>query len=65
MICRQLLKIDLSALGQIGAHWRGIVAAVGVNWLVKPFSMTLPGLEVPSMVPAQLSGTRAFISFVR
>src|SRR3712207_4756560 len=28
---------------QVGAHWRGIAATVGVNWLVKPFSMALLG----------------------
>ncbi len=43
MIIPMLLKIDLGALGQVGAHWRGIAATVGVNWLVKPFSMALLG----------------------
>src|SRR3712207_8614414 len=28
---------------QVGAHWRGIAATVGVNWLVNPFSMALLG----------------------
>lgn len=41
MVIPMLLKIDLAALGQVGAHWRGIAATVGVNWLVKPFSMAL------------------------
>jgi ACR3 family arsenite transporter len=41
MIVPMLLKIDLAALGQVGRHWRGIAATVGVNWLVKPFSMAL------------------------
>jgi ACR3 family arsenite transporter len=41
MIVPMLLKIDLAALGQVGAHWRGIAATVGINWLVKPFSMAL------------------------
>lgn len=41
MIVPMLLKIDLAALGQVGQHWRGIVSTVGVNWLVKPFSMAL------------------------
>ena len=41
MIVPMLLKIDLTALGQVGQHWRGIAATVGVNWLVKPFSMAL------------------------
>ncbi|HST76762.1 MAG TPA: arsenical-resistance protein, partial [Acetobacteraceae bacterium] len=39
MIVPMLLKIDLGALGQVREHWRGIAATVGVNWLVKPFSM--------------------------
>ena len=43
MIVPMLLKIDLAALGQVGNHWRGIVTTVGVNWLVKPFSMALLG----------------------
>jgi ACR3 family arsenite transporter len=38
-----LLKIDLAALREVGQHWRGIAATVGVNWLVKPFSMALLG----------------------
>ena len=43
MIVPMLLKIDLGALSQVGAHWRGIATTVGVNWLVKPFSMALLG----------------------
>lgn len=43
MIVPMLLKIDLGALGQVRSHWRGIAATVGVNWLVKPFSMALLG----------------------
>ena len=41
MIVPMLLKIDLGSLRLVGAHWRGILATVGVNWLVKPFSMAL------------------------
>jgi ACR3 family arsenite transporter len=41
MIIPMLLKIDLAALGQVKAHWRGIATTVGINWLVKPFSMAL------------------------
>ena len=41
MIVPMLLKIDLAALRQVGAHWKGIAATVGINWLVKPFSMAL------------------------
>jgi ACR3 family arsenite transporter len=43
MIIPMLLKIDVAALGTVTRHWRGIVATVGVNWLVKPFSMALLG----------------------
>src|SRR5208282_5617001 len=43
MIVPMLLKIDPAALGEVGRHWRGIATTVGVNWLVKPFSMALLG----------------------
>jgi arsenite transporter len=43
MIVPMLLKIDPGALGAVGRHWRGIAATVGINWLVKPFSMALLG----------------------
>jgi ACR3 family arsenite transporter len=43
MIVPMLLKIDLTALREVGQHWRGIASTVGVNWLVKPFSMALLG----------------------
>jgi arsenite transporter len=41
MIVPMLLKIDPAALGEVGQHWRGIASTVGVNWLIKPFSMAL------------------------
>jgi len=43
MIVPMLLKIDPRALAEVGQHWRGIATTVGVNWLVKPFSMALLG----------------------
>jgi len=43
MIVPMLLKIDPTALGEVKDHWRGIAVTVGVNWLVKPFSMALLG----------------------
>ena len=43
MVIPMLLKIDLAALGQVREHWRGIAITVGINWLVKPFSMALLG----------------------
>jgi ACR3 family arsenite transporter len=41
MIVPMLLKIDPTALREVGQHWRGIATTVGVNWLIKPFSMAL------------------------
>lgn len=41
MIIPMLLKVDFSALAQVGRHWRGIGVTVFVNWAVKPFSMAL------------------------
>ncbi len=41
MVIPMLLKVDLGALRQVTAHWRGMAITVGVNWLVKPFSMAL------------------------
>src|SRR5215469_15976299 len=43
MIVPMLLKIDPAALREVGQHWRGIGSTVGVNWLIKPFSMALLG----------------------
>ena len=43
MIIPMLLKVDFSALGQVGRHWRGIGVTLFVNWAVKPFSMALLG----------------------
>ncbi len=52
MIVPMLLKIDLGSLRQVGGHWRGILATVGVNWLVKPFSMALLGWLFRPWLPA-------------
>jgi ACR3 family arsenite transporter len=43
MIVPMLLKIDPAALREVGQHWRGIATTVGINWLIKPFSMALLG----------------------
>lgn len=43
MIIPMLLKIDFSALTEVGRHWRGIGVTLIVNWAVKPFSMALLG----------------------
>jgi ACR3 family arsenite transporter len=39
MVIPMLLRVDFGALGQVTRHWRGIAVTLGVNWLVKPFSM--------------------------
>lgn len=41
MIIPMLLKIDLSAMGEVAKHAKGIVVTLAINWLVKPFSMAL------------------------
>ena len=43
MIIPMLVKIDFSAMKQVGSQWRGIGVTLAVNWLVKPFSMALLG----------------------
>ena len=43
MIIPMLLKVDFSALHQVGQHWRGIGVTLFVNWAVKPFTMALLG----------------------
>src|ERR1700733_8955722 len=39
MIVPMLLKVDFGALHRVTEQWRGIAVTVGINWLVKPFSM--------------------------
>jgi ACR3 family arsenite transporter len=41
MIIPMLLKIDFSAMRQVGRHWKGIGVTLFINWAVKPFSMAL------------------------
>ena len=41
MIIPMLMKIDFAAQGEVRNHWRGVAVTLGVNWLVKPFSMAL------------------------
>ena len=43
MIVPMLLKVDFGALRRVAEQWRGIAVTVGVNWLVKPFSMAALG----------------------
>ncbi len=41
MIIPMLVKVDFGALHEVRQHVRGIGVTLFVNWLVKPFSMTL------------------------
>jgi ACR3 family arsenite transporter len=43
MIVPMLIKVDFGALHRVADAWRGIAVTVGINWLVKPFSMALLG----------------------
>ncbi len=43
MIMPMLLKIDYSALHEVWEHRKGVGVTLGINWLVKPFSMALLG----------------------
>src|SRR6478736_2897738 len=43
MVVPMLLKVDFGALDQVAEQWRGIAVTVGINWLVKPFSMAALG----------------------
>ena len=43
MIVPMLLKVDFGALHRVAEQWRGVAVTVGINWLVKPFSMALLG----------------------
>jgi arsenite transporter len=41
MIIPMLMRVDFTALHEVGQHARGIGVTLFVNWLVKPFSMAL------------------------
>jgi ACR3 family arsenite transporter len=43
MIVPMLLKVDFGALHRVTEQWRGIAVTVGINWLIKPFSMAALG----------------------
>jgi len=43
MIVPMLVKVDFGALHRVAEQWRGIAVTVGINWLIKPFSMALLG----------------------
>src|SRR5450759_2021370 len=60
MIIPMLLKVDFSAMREVGKHMKGIGVTLLVNWLVKPFSMAFLGwlfirqLFAPWLPPDQL-----------
>jgi ACR3 family arsenite transporter len=60
MIIPMLLKVDFSAMREVGKHMRGIGVTLFVNWLVKPFSMAFLGwlfirhLFAPLLPPDQI-----------
>ncbi|MFZ3083048.1 ACR3 family arsenite efflux transporter [Rhodoferax ferrireducens] len=60
MIIPMLLKVDFSAMREVGKHVRGIGVTLFVNWLVKPFSMAFLGwlfirhLFAPLLPPDQI-----------
>ena len=64
MIIPMLLKIDFSALGQVGQHWRGIGVTLFINWAVKPFSMALLGWIFIRQVFAPLLPTDQLDSYI-
>ncbi|MCC9624656.1 ACR3 family arsenite efflux transporter [Thalassospira sp. MA62] len=43
MIVPMLMKVDFGALHKVGREWRGISVTLGVNWLIKPFTMAALG----------------------
>ncbi len=43
MIIPMLVRVDLSEIHRVKKHWRGILITLGVNWIVKPFSMAFLG----------------------
>lgn len=43
MIIPMLLRVDLKEIHHVREFWRGILITLGINWLVKPFSMVFLG----------------------
>lgn len=43
MIIPMLIRVDLSEIHRVKTHWRGILITLGVNWIIKPFSMAFLG----------------------
>ena len=43
MVIPMLIRVDIKELHHVREFWKGILITLGVNWLVKPFSMLLFG----------------------
>ncbi|MFI4962579.1 MAG: arsenic resistance protein, partial [Legionellales bacterium] len=43
MIIPMLIRIDLKEIFHVHTYWRGIIITLGINWLIKPFSMVFLG----------------------
>ena len=43
MIIPMMLQIDLNEMHQVRKFWRGSLITLGINWLIKPFSMAFFG----------------------
>lgn len=43
MIIPMLIRVDLSEIHHVSKHWKGICITLGINWLIKPFSMAFLG----------------------
>lgn len=43
MMIPMLLRIDLKEIHHVREYWRGILITLGINWLIKPFSMLFLG----------------------
>ena len=43
MIIPMLIRVDLKEIHHVREFWRGSLITLGINWLIKPFSMALLG----------------------
>lgn len=44
MIIPMLIRVDLREIYHVRKYWRGSIITIGINWLVKPFTMAILGL---------------------
>jgi hypothetical protein len=61
MIYPMMLRIDFAALRGVGRRPRGLLVVLFVNWLVKPFSMTLLGWLFFKSLFAAVIGPRTYL----